>query len=155
LTAKTNDPFLVHALICEEIIMDQRTNTPSYIKVLDHVGVRGQGEEYEPTQIKFYIASTFRSDESAAPANYVVRVIGPSKKHTELSTGSILFQPGKSAAIFIECKLLPKSAGQHWIEILLNAKRVARLPLQIEYQQLPSESVSKKPGKAKELRTKN
>gem|GEM_PF-4586809 len=91
------DPFLIHALLCETILVDERTQSPSYINTLDAITITGKLPEYSPTGISFKVAACFRAATFAGQASYSVSFHSEGGKPRELSAGDFKIAPNSGA----------------------------------------------------------
>jgi hypothetical protein len=142
---KVGGPFLASAVFCESI-MEDASGKVSAINILDgcQFWVPPQAPDNvpsksQPVQIIQNILLIFRTGDAPGKHNLRLMMQQPNGKRSEALNQEIKLTPESHGGVNIKThvNMSVYSSGVFWIDVILDGKRLTRMPLNISFQRLP------------------
>jgi hypothetical protein len=142
-------PYLAAAFFCDATIEDKQDGTLSAIRIIDQVTIRllpstppNLPSEQEKLPVFVHGLLAFRTGNS--PGEHALRLVmhAPSGKSATLAEQSLPFSPHPHGGANFRLNGMIKvvKGGLFWMDVFLDGKRMARMPLQITIER--TEAVS-------------
>jgi hypothetical protein len=156
--AKKGGPYLAAAFFCESTIEDKQDGAISAIRIVDKLTLTIDAaappdvpskEKRVPVRVAMFVS--FKTGH--APGSHTIRLVlrGPSGKKTPVREDTLLFaeQPNSGVNIRMIGTIGIATAGLYWMDVLLDGRRLTRMPLEIEIQraQVPETAMAESPPK--------
>ncbi len=149
---KKGGPYLAAAFFCEQTIEDKHDGTLSAVRIIDQIGLTLHPSTppdvpSEQHRLPVYINGLLSFKTGDSPGEHVVRLVMHSPRG---KSGTVLEQtlpfsphPHGGANLRLNSTIMVYKGGLFWMDVLLDGKRIARMPLQITIQR--AEAVSQPP----------
>ncbi len=134
-------PFLAAAFLCQ-VVIEGKDGVLSAIRIVDRVTHTIMGPAAPETMPSFtYTAKlllAFKSGAARGKHKVQLSVEAPSGAPTgqTISFPALFEGEDRGANFILDFALTPKEEGLYWLDVLLDDKRVTRVPLRIVYQRL-------------------
>jgi len=130
-------PFVKAAFICERML-EERDGVPSFIRVVDRLQAATQGpsapSEMPPiTQIVTLVVCLV-AGEARGSSDILIRIEYPSGLSKDLVAQRARFAGEEMAVNIIgQFQITFPIAGLYWLDILVDGRRITRVPYRVEY----------------------
>jgi hypothetical protein len=127
-------PILQMAVFCERIL-EEADGVISVMRIVDKVVVSTDKDEFQPGVIELGVVVAFKSGDAAG--KFHLELVGrePTGKVTFKVVSDLELKGGGHGSRIAKRIPIPVTmVGLYWVDVLLDSRRVTRMPLEILYQ---------------------
>ncbi len=131
-------PFIQTALICERVIQEQ-DGAITAVRIIDRVYfvADSSGQPLNPSHVVWFLI-TLKS--GGARGRYKVEIIRekPSGEREPILESPVLLEgEDRGPNVIVQAGFQPDQEGLYWFDVMLEGKRITRMPLRAVFQPLP------------------
>lgn len=137
-------PYLSIAAICERVLRE-KDEVISLVRVFDRWNVQGQFSRMPVTLVPFTLVITVKAVGFRGSLRISVKPKSPSGKqlpHFETSADLSGEEEDKGATVLAQLMFTAEEAGIYWFEVLFDDKMVTKLPLNVTYRRVGTDSIA-------------
>lgn len=131
-------PYFSAAIICERVL-EETDGVKSAIRMIDRLTRTAVGPsppaEMEPFDHQLHLLIRFKAGKARGPHKLEVRLTRPSGESPPPMRQTLNFEgeDDRGVDLNVDMRVKFEHPGVHWFDVLLEGRRVARLPFRVVY----------------------
>jgi hypothetical protein len=131
-------PFVTAAVICEKVLQE-KDGVLSLVRIIDRlthtIRAASMPADLPKVPFQFVIFLSFKSGSAKGRSQVEVVSEDPSGQRNSLFSSSVLFEgEERGGNLLVNAGMEFNMEGLYWFDVLLDGRRVSRIPFRIMYQ---------------------